>query len=53
MDLLNVVQPVFNFVVRFFSVTLTVGGITFTVGGLFFWCFIVVILIGFLKGLAR
>lgn len=52
MDLLDVMMPFWNFLVRFFGVSVTLGGYTFTVGAFFMWCILAMILIGFVKGLA-
>ena len=52
MDLLNVMQPFFAFLSKFFSVNITLGGFTFSVGAFFIWCILAMILIGFVKGLA-
>lgn len=52
MDLLDVMMPFWTFLARFFSVSITIGGYTFTVGAFFLWCALVIVLIGFLKGLA-
>lgn len=52
MDLLDVLQPFFDYIARFCAVTLTFGGFTFSVGALFLWCALATIVIGFLKGLA-
>lgn len=53
MDLLEVLQPFFDFFVKFCAVNITLGGFSFTVGALFIWCILACILIGFVKGLAR
>lgn len=45
MDLLNVMQPFFDFLYRFFSIRVTLGGYSFTVGALWLWviigCFVI------------
>lgn len=52
MDLVNVLQPFFDFFVEFCNVTLTLGGVSFSVGTVFVWCIFATVLIGLLKGLA-
>lgn len=53
MDLINVLQPFFDFFLEFCAVEITLGGFSFTVGALFIWCILVGIVINFMKGLSR
>lgn len=52
MDILNVLQPVWDFFVTYCSTVISIGGYSFTVGALFVWCILASILIGFFRGLA-
>ena len=51
MDLVDVMKPFWSFLERFFSVTITLGGFSFSVGAFFMWSFLLVVLVGFLKGM--
>lgn len=52
MDLIDVLKPFFSFLVDYFAVEITLAGYTFSVGALYMWCFLVIVLIMFVKGLA-
>lgn len=51
MDLVNVLQPFFDFFVRYCDITLTMGGVSFTVGSVFIWCIFATLLIVLMKRL--
>lgn len=52
MDLLEVLIPFWDFLERYFGVSVTLGGFSFTVGAFLIWCILAMLLIGFVKGLA-
>lgn len=52
MDLIDVLQPFFDFFMKYCNVTLTLGGYSFSVGSVFLWCIFAVLLITFLKRMA-
>lgn len=51
-DIVEILKPLFDFLAYYFEIPIVLGGYTFTIGALFMWCILVVIMIGFVKGLA-
>lgn len=53
MKLLDVLRPFFDFFVEYCNIEIDLGVGSFTVGALFLWCALALVVIGFLKGLAK